>query len=66
MPQIVNCQANKANPLAASPLQFYRRPVFLPFIDIVLEQLSKRFCYDLVDCIKLKFLITSVGVKHLI
>ena len=66
MPRIVNLQANIANSLAVSPLQFYRRSVFLPFIDTVLEQLSKRFRSDLVDCIKLKFLITSVCVKHLL
>ena len=66
MPRIVNRQANRANPLAVSPLQFYRRSVFLPFIDTVLEQVSERFCSDLVDYIKLKFLITSVGAKHLL
>ena len=60
MPRIVNRQANRANPLAISPLQFYRRSVFLPFIDTVLERLSERFRSDLVDCIKLKFMITSV------
>ena len=64
MPQIVNQQANRANPPAVSPLQFYRRSVFLPFIDTVLEQLSERFRSDLVDCIKLQFLIPSVCVKH--
>ena len=66
MPRIVNRQANRANPLAVSLLQFYRRSVFLPFIDTVLEQFNERFCSDLVDCIKLKFLITSVCVKHLL
>ena len=66
MPRIVNRQANRANPLAISPLQYYRRSVFLPFVDTVLEQLSERFCSDLIDCIKLKFLITSVCVKHLL
>ena len=64
MPRIVNRQANKANPLAVLPLEFYWCSVFLLFIDTVLEQLSKKFCSDLVDCIKLKFLITSVCVKH--
>ena len=53
MPRIVNRQANRANPLAVSPLQFFRRSVFLPFIDTVLEYLSKRFRSDLFDCIKL-------------
>ena len=37
MPRIVNRQANRANPLAVSPLQFFRRFVFLPFIDRVLD-----------------------------
>ena len=37
MPPIVNRQANTANLLAVSPLQFFRRSVFLPFIDTVLE-----------------------------
>ena len=37
MPRIVNRQANRANPLAVSPLQFFRRYVLLPFFDIVLE-----------------------------
>ena len=37
MPSIVNRQANRANPLAISPLQFFRRSVFSPFIDTVLE-----------------------------
>ena len=37
MPRIVNRQANRANPLAVSPLQFFRRSVFLPFTETVLE-----------------------------
>ena len=37
MPRIVNRQANRANPLAVSPLQFFWRSVLLPFIDTVLE-----------------------------
>ena len=37
MPQIMNRQANRTNPLAVSPLQFYRCSDFLPFIDAVLE-----------------------------
>ena len=65
MPRIVNRQVNRANPLAVSPLQFYKCSVFLPFIDIVL-QLVKRFYFDLVDCNKLKFSITYVCVKHLL
>ena len=66
MPRIVNRQADGANRLAILPLQFDRRSVFLLFIDTVLEQLSERVWSDLVDCIKLKFLITSVCVKHLL
>ena len=37
MPRIVNRQANRANPLAVSPLHFFRRSVLLPFIDTVLQ-----------------------------
>ena len=37
MLRIVNRQANRANLLAISSLQFFRRSVFLPFIDTVLE-----------------------------
>ena len=59
MPRTVNRQADRANLQAISPSQFYTRSVFLPFIDTVLEQLGERFCSDLVDCIELKFLITS-------
>ena len=66
VPQIVNRQNNRANLLAVSPLGFCKRSVFLPFIDPALEQLSKRFCTDQYDCIKFKFLITSVCVKHLL
>ena len=43
MPRIVNRQANRANPLAISPLQFFRRSVFLSFIDTVFDQLSEIF-----------------------
>ena len=57
MPRIVNRKAKRANPPDVSPLQFYRRFVFLPFIDTVLEQLSERFRSDLDKCIKLQFLI---------
>ena len=64
MPRIVNRQASRVNPLAVSPLQFFRHYVFLPFIDIVLELLSERFRSGLVDCITLQFLIPSVSVKH--
>ena len=64
MPRIANWRANKANPLAVSPLQFYRRSVFLPLIGTVLEQLNERFCSDLVNCIKLEFFIALVCVKY--
>ena len=37
MPRIVNQQVNRANSLAVSPLRFFRRSVFLPFIDTVFE-----------------------------
>ena len=37
MLRIVKRQANRANSLAVSPLQFFRRSVFLRFIDTVLE-----------------------------
>ena len=36
-PRIVNRQAKRLNPVVVSPLQFFRRSVFLPFIDTVLE-----------------------------
>ena len=36
IPRIVDQQANRGNPLAVSPLQFFRRFVLLPFIDTVL------------------------------
>ena len=64
MHRIVNRQANRANPLAISPLHFFRRSVLLPFIGTVLEQLSEIFRSDLVDCKKLQFLIPSVSIKH--
>ena len=64
MSRIVDRQANRANPPALLPSQFCRRCVILPFIDTVFEQLSKRFRSDLVGCIKLHFLMTSVCVKH--
>ena len=64
MPRVINRQANRANPPATSPLQFYRRAVFLPFVDTVLEQLNQRFSFDQVDCIKLQYLIPSVCVKN--
>ena len=53
MPRIVNQQANRVNSLAVSPLQFFRRSIFLPFFDTVLESLSEIFCSDLADCMKL-------------
>ena len=37
IPRIVNWQANRANLLAVSPLQFFRRSVSLPFVDTALE-----------------------------
>ena len=58
IPRIVNRQDNRANPLAVSLRQFFRSSVFLPFIDTVLKQLCERFRSDLVDCIKLQFLIS--------
>ena len=64
MPSIVNRQANRANPPAVLPLQFFRRSVLLPFIDTVLEYPSEIFRSDLVDCTKFQFLIPSVSEKH--
>ena len=37
MTRTVNRQANRANPLFVSPLHFFWRSVFLPFIDTVLD-----------------------------
>ena len=37
MPGIVNRQANRAIPLAVSPLQFFRRSVSLPCIATVVD-----------------------------
>ena len=55
MSRIVNGQANRANPIAVSPFQFFGRSVLLPFIDTVLAKFSEKFRSDLVDCIKLQF-----------
>ena len=64
MPRVIDRQADRANPPATSPVQFYRRTVFLPFPVTVLEQLNHRFSSDQVECMKLQFLIPSVCVKH--
>ena len=66
MARIVNRQVHRANPLVVSPLHFFMHSVFLPFIDRVFKQLSERFYFDLIVCIKFHFLMPSVSVKHVI
>ena len=45
MPRIVNRQANRANPLAISPLQFFRRSDFLPFVETAKESMGNSAKY---------------------
>jgi hypothetical protein len=44
LPQIVGRQNNRNNVPAGTPEEYYRRAVFLPFLDGILTQMSLRFC----------------------
>jgi hypothetical protein len=44
MPRIVGRQINRNNVPAPTPEEYYRRAVFLPFLDGILSQISVRFC----------------------
>ena len=63
MPRVVGRQMNKANPPASSPVQFYRRSLFLPFIDTTLEQLNERFSNKQVDAAKLQILLPCKSLE---
>ena len=63
MPRVVGRQMNKANPPAYSPVQFYRRSLFLPFIDNTLEQLNERFSNKQVDAAKLQILLPCKSLE---
>ena len=59
----VSRQANKATPPAATPIEFYWRSMFLPFLDTVLQQLIQRFSSCQIDCLKLQYLIPAECVR---
>jgi hypothetical protein len=44
LPRIVGRQNNRNNVPARTPEEYYRRAVFLPFLDGILTQTSPRFC----------------------
>jgi hypothetical protein len=44
LPRIVGRQNNRNNVPARTPEEYYRRAVFLPFLDGILTQISLRFC----------------------
>jgi hypothetical protein len=44
MPRIVGRQIHRSNVPANTPLQYYQRSIFLPFLDGILSQMSTRFC----------------------
>jgi hypothetical protein len=44
LPRIVGRQNNRNNVPARTPEEYYRRAVFLPFLDGILTQMSLRFC----------------------
>jgi hypothetical protein len=44
LPRIFGRQNNRNNIPARTPEEYYRRAVFLPFLDGILTQMSLRFC----------------------
>jgi hypothetical protein len=44
LPRIIGRQNNRNNVPAGTSEEYYRRAVFLPFLDGILTQLSLRFC----------------------
>jgi hypothetical protein len=44
MQRTVGRQINRNNVPALTPEEYYRRAVFLPFLDDILSQISVRFC----------------------
>jgi hypothetical protein len=44
LPRIFGRQNNRNNVPARTPEEYYRRAVFLPFLDGILTQMSLRFC----------------------
>ena len=46
-PRITKSQRNRPNPPAATPNEFYRRTVYLPFLDAITTDLRSRFSDDI-------------------
>lgn len=59
MPRRTGQQRNRANQPADSPQQYYRRAVFLPYLDVCLEQMRERFQLHKANAYKLSLLLPA-------
>ena len=62
--RIVQRQTLRANVEHDTPEEYYRRSIFIPFVDCLLQQLHDRFQRKTKNCIKGIFLIPSNLEKH--
>jgi hypothetical protein len=65
MPRIVGRQINRNNVPALTPEEYYRRAVFLPFLDGILSQISVRFCNHEAAVLRLCGLLLKFAPKVL-
>jgi hypothetical protein len=65
MPRIVGRQINRNNVPALTPEEYYRRAVFLPFLDGILSQISVRFCNHEAAVLRLCGLLPKFAPKVL-
>jgi hypothetical protein len=65
MPRIVGRQINCNNVPALTPEEYYRRAVFLPFLDGILSQISVRFCNHEAAVLRLSGLLPKFAPKVL-
>ena len=60
MPRLTARQQNRSNVTATCPLEYYKRAVFLPFIDTCIAQLNERFRRHAAKAYQLSALLPSV------
>lgn len=63
VPRITGRQINRSNYTAASPEEYYRKSIYIPLLDNVINDLKDRFPKETLKCFGLRLLIPSYLVK---
>ena len=63
-PRVSKRQANRANPAATTPVEYYRRAIYLPLLDAVITDMQSRFGEETMSALsELAYFIPAIIVK---